>query len=155
MSILLMAVISLVPVGAVGLHAGGIEARLGGVLVGVIALVSMVAIFVAVLASLGVGMLLAAVRVPALTVAPAGRKREGERKGEKSGEHRRDPVAVHGAGWSLSEGKSKRKTELRKGNRLPHRPEHPEVADPKFSVEVYGPEPGVAVGVGRVEEFDE
>ena len=42
MSIVVMAVISVVPVGAVGLHAGRVEASLGGVLVGVTtAIVSM------------------------------------------------------------------------------------------------------------------
>jgi hypothetical protein len=83
MSVLPVAVVIAARAGAVGVHAGGVEAGLGGVLVGVIAIVSMVAIFVTVLASLGVRMLLAPVRVAALTVASAGRKREGERNGKK------------------------------------------------------------------------
>jgi len=89
---------------AVGLHAGGVEASLCSVLVGVIALrvipvvgvvaiVGMVAIFMALLTfmavpvPLGVGVRTLAVRMAFLTVAPAGREREGERGGKKDGEY--------------------------------------------------------------------
>ena len=54
MSFVLVAVITLVSVGAVGIHPGRVEAGLSGVLVRMIALVSMVAPFVAVGAPLGV-----------------------------------------------------------------------------------------------------
>ena len=84
---------------AVGVHAGRVETGLGGVLVGVIPvvgvvpIVGMIAIFVALLAfmavriPLGVRMGALAVRMALLTVAPAGREREGKRGGKKDGEH--------------------------------------------------------------------
>jgi hypothetical protein len=68
--------------------------------VGVIAIVSVVPLaFVAVFAPLGVRVAVAPMRVVALTLAPAGRKRNGERKGKKSSENRRGPAAVHGVDW--------------------------------------------------------
>ena len=87
---------------AVGLHAGGVEASLCSVLVGVIALrvIPVVGVtpivgtifvalltFMAVPVPLGVGVRTLAVRMAFLTVAPAGREREGERGGKKDGEY--------------------------------------------------------------------
>jgi hypothetical protein len=81
--------------GAVPVHDRGIETGLGSVLVGVVAILSVSAVFMA--ASLLVRMAVTPMRMVALTVASAGRKREGERNGKEDGEHRRDPIAVHGA----------------------------------------------------------
>ena len=80
-------------VGAVGVHAGGVETGLGSILVGVIPvvgvvpIVGMIAIFVALRIPLGVRMGALAVRMAFLTVAPAGREREGKRGGKKDGEY--------------------------------------------------------------------
>jgi hypothetical protein len=74
----------LVPMGAVGLHAGGVEAGLGGVRVGVVALP-----IVTVLASVGVRVAVAPVRVTAFAIAPAGRERNGQHASCASGSGRR------------------------------------------------------------------
>jgi len=87
--------ISVHSMGAVGVHAGGVEAGLGGVLMGMVAIVSVLAIVVAVLTSFGVRVAVASVCMVALTVAPAGRKRNGERDGKESSKHRRGPVTDH------------------------------------------------------------
>jgi len=84
--------------GTVGVHAGGVESGLGGVVVGVRAVVLMGAVFVIVLTSFGVGVTIPPVRLIARTLAPAGRKRKRERKGKKNDTYRRGPVTVHGGG---------------------------------------------------------
>ena len=83
----------------VGVHAGGVEAGLGGILVGVIPvvgvvpIVGMIAIFMALLTFMavptffGVRMGVLTVRMASLTLAPAGRERKGKRGSKKNGKY--------------------------------------------------------------------
>ena len=145
----------------VDVHAGGVEAGLGGILVGVIlvvgvvSLVGMIAVFVTLRIPLGVRMGALAVRMTPLTLPPAGRERDGKRGGKKNSEHRRGPVAVHDGKCLWLESSSKRTGGLRQVERLPHCSEQREVSGPEVGPEVHRPKTGIAVGVRRVEEFDE
>jgi len=95
MSFFLVTVIAFVTMGAVGVHAGGVEAGLGGILMGVVAIVSVISIVVAVLTSFGVRVAVASVCMVALTVAPTGRKRNGEGDGKEGSKNRRGPFTLH------------------------------------------------------------
>ena len=151
----------------IGVHAGGVEAGLGGILVGVVPvvgvvpIVGMIAIFMALLTFMavptlfGVRMGVLTVRMAPFTVAPAGRERKGKRGSKKNGEYRRRPVAVHGAKCSWLKNSSKRTVGLRQVERLSHCSEESEVPAPEVRLEIDARESSVAVRVRRVEEFDE
>jgi hypothetical protein len=140
---------------AVGVHAGGVQTGLGGVLVGVTAIVSVVAMFVAVPAPLDVRMRVAPVRMTALTFASTSGKGEGEHNSKKEGENRRSPTAVHGGTASYVQENIETENTLRKVDRLSHGTEQSKVAGPQIRSEIYGPEACIAVRIGRVKELHE